>query len=209
MPSYWYAPDFVVHFASDSSQIAFAYTQTCFLFSMLSQVVLSRAFCPGPTPRPPMGQASRFLVGVPILRFHASDSEASSPSVASSGFAQVVLKTSGSSFQMMTMPPRLPASVALAPTAAARASDIDTHLRECLSTYVRDTCILQVSKASLLARMPMCSQSLEGVFFRVSSLRLDLTLPRPSRMAASCPVESCLPRLHLGAGLSLCYEIAL
>ena len=37
-----------------------------------------------------MGQASRFRVGEPVFRFHASDSEASSPSVASSGFAQVL-----------------------------------------------------------------------------------------------------------------------
>ena len=37
-----------------------------------------------------MGQASRFRFGEPVFRFHASDSEASSPSVASSGFAQVL-----------------------------------------------------------------------------------------------------------------------
>ena len=37
-----------------------------------------------------MGQASRFRLGEPVLRFHASDSEASSPSVVSSGFAQVL-----------------------------------------------------------------------------------------------------------------------
>ena len=39
-----------------------------------------------------MGQASRFLVGEPVFRFHDSDSEASSPSVVSvlsAGFAQV------------------------------------------------------------------------------------------------------------------------
>ena len=37
-----------------------------------------------------MGQASRFRGGEPVFRFHASDSEASSPSVASPGFAQVL-----------------------------------------------------------------------------------------------------------------------
>ena len=39
-----------------------------------------------------MGQASRFLVGEPVFRFHDSDSEVSSPSVVSvlsAGFAQV------------------------------------------------------------------------------------------------------------------------
>ena len=41
-------------------------------------------------PQPQMGQSSRFQQGVPVLRLHASDSEGSLPSIASSGFAQVV-----------------------------------------------------------------------------------------------------------------------
>ena len=140
-----------------------------------------------------MGQASRFRVGEPVFRFHASDSEASSPSVASSGFAQVL----GDDFRFF--PSKDEASpAASSDSLSSRLSRPGLRYRhprpwvpiDIRPRYMYSTGLLAITaSAAAEARLPMIFQSLEGILFRVSGLRLDPSLPKPPRMVASCPMQ--------------------
>ena len=117
-----------------------------------------------------MGQASRFRVGEPVFRFHASDSEASSPSVASSGFAQVL----GDDFRFF--PSEDEASPAASSDSLSSSLSrpglryrhpepwvpIDIRPRY---MYSEGLFLAITASASAEARLPMIFQSLEGVLF--------------------------------------------
>ena len=107
--SYWYDRDFAARFASDSSPIAYACSQTGLLPSRLPAVV-SSALLLRSAYRDFDGSGLRFPRWFACFRFHASDSEASSRSIASSGFAQ----SGGGRLQASEdeTPPRPPAATA-------------------------------------------------------------------------------------------------
>ena len=140
-----------------------------------------------------MGQASRFRVGEPVFRFHASDSEASSPSVASSGFAQVL----GNDFRFF--PSKDEASPAASSdslsSSLSRPGLRYRHPQPLVPIDIRPRYMYSagllaiIALASAEARLPMIFQSLEGNPVRVTGLRLDSSLPKPSRVAASCPMQ--------------------
>ena len=116
-----------------------------------------------------MGQASRFRFGEPVFRFHASDSEASSPSVASSGFAQVL----GDDFRLF--PSEDEASpAASSDSLSSRLSRPGLRYRhpqpwvpiDIRPRYMYVTGLSAITAAaSTEARLPMIFQSLEGVLF--------------------------------------------
>ena len=118
---------------------------------------------------PLMGQASRFRLGEPVLRFHASDSEASSPSVVSSGFAQVL----GDDFRFFPSEDEA-TPAASSDSLSSRPSrpglryrhpqpwvPIDIRPRYMYSAGLSDI----TASASAEARLPMIFQSLEGILF--------------------------------------------
>ena len=117
-----------------------------------------------------MGQASRFLVGVPILRFHASDSEASSPSIPSSGFAQVV----GEDFRFFPSEDEVASPVSSLDSLTSHRSSPGLRYRHPSPRMPIDIRPRYMYSAGLLAitasdpadaTMPLRFQSLEGVFF--------------------------------------------
>ena len=116
-----------------------------------------------------MGQASRFRLGEPVFRFHASDSEASSPSIASSGFAQVL----GDDFRFF--PSEDEASpAASSDSLSSRPSRPGLRYRhpqpwvpiDIRPRYMYPAGLSAIAvSASTEARLPMIFQSLEGVLF--------------------------------------------
>ena len=119
-----------------------------------------------------MGQASRFLVGEPVFRFHDSDSEASSPSVVSvlsAGFAQVW----GHDIRFF------PSDDDASPAASSESLSSSLsrpglryrHPQPWMPIDIRPRYMYSagllaiVASASRQARMPMIFQSLEGILF--------------------------------------------
>ena len=119
-----------------------------------------------------MGQASRFLVGEPVFRFHDSDSESSSPnvdSVRSAGFAQVW----GSDIRFF--PSDEDASEAASSeslsSSLSRPGLRYRHPQPWMPIDIRPRYMYSagllaiVASDSREARMPMIFQSLEGILF--------------------------------------------
>ena len=116
-----------------------------------------------------MGQASRFRVGEPVFRFHDSDSEASSPSLASAGFAQVL----GNDFRFF------PSEDEASPAASSESLSSSLsrpglryrHPQPWVPIDIRPRYMYSaglfaiVALASAEARLPMIFKSLEGVLF--------------------------------------------
>ena len=147
----------------------------------------------GSSSRVSWGQASRFRVGEPVFRFHASDSEASSPSVASSGFAQV-LENDFRFFASEDEASPAASSDSLS-SSLSRPGLRYRHPQPWVPIDIRPRYMYSaglltiIALASAEARWPMIFQSLEGILFGSQCLRLDSSLPKPSRVAASCSMQ--------------------
>ena len=129
-----------------------------------------KQFCPQVTLHPPgWGRPHALESGEPILRFHDSDSEASSPSVASAGFAQVW----GNDFRFF------PSEDEASPAASSESLSSSLsrpglryrHPQPWVPIDIRPRYMYSagllaiVASASAEARLPMIFQSLEGILF--------------------------------------------